>query len=230
MEDPYVYKGTTILENLKDIRNQDELDEFENVMTSLAIMRLHKENTKVHCLNDIFGIHQALFSRVYKWAGQPRTINIYKSEPVLNGLSVEYCDYSTITSEIKKLDSAFTELKWEELDKDTLVKMIAFYFSKLWQIHPFREGNTRSVVTLMSLFIRSLGLNLDSNLMKQHANYFRNALVLNSIREYSEPEHLEKFLTDALLSKTTDVPSEKYKTIKGYELDKYHYSQHSYKD
>ena len=230
MKDPYVYEKTSILKNINDIRNQKELDDYENAMVSLEIIKLHKENYEVKCLNDIFDIHKILFSNIYEWAGKARTINIYKEEPVLNGLSVDYSDYKKIKSDLNKLDKEFSKLDFNNMSKKELVKNVSYYFTMLWKIHPFREGNTRSVSTLMSLFAKKIGLKLNIDFVSNHAKYFRNAMVLNSIGEYSEPEHLEEFLSDALMFKNINNTNIKYQTIKGYELDKYQYRQHKYKD
>ena len=229
MQDPYVYEKTTILKNIQNIRNQKQLDDYENAMVSLAIIKLYKENYEVRCLNDIFDIHKNLFENIYDWAGKARKINIYKDEPILNGLSVEYSDYKKIKSDLNKLDREFTKLNYKNMSKKELIKNVTYYFTMLWKIHPFREGNTRSVITLMSLFAKKVGLKLNVDFISDHAKYFRIAMVLNSIGEYSEPEYLEEFLSDALMIKVVNK-SNRYKTIKGYELDKYQYRQHKYKD
>lgn len=229
MQDPYVYEKTTILKNIQNIRNQKQLDDYENAMVSLAIIKLYKENYEVRCLNDIFDIHKNLFENIYDWAGKARKINIYKDEPILNGLSVEYSDYKKIKSDLNKLDREFTKLNYKNMSKKELIKNVTYYFTMLWKIHPFREGNTRSVITLMSLFAKKIGLKLNVDFISDHAKYFRIAMVLNSIGEYSEPEYLEEFLSDALMIKVVNK-SNRYKTIKGYELDKYQYRQHKYKD
>lgn len=83
------------------------MDEYENAMTTLAITKLQKEKFEVNSLKDIIIVHKILFENVYEWAGKIRTINIYKEELVLNGLSVEYSNYQDIKNQIDKLDSDF---------------------------------------------------------------------------------------------------------------------------
>lgn len=184
MEDIYVYEGTNVLKNKRGIRNNEDLDQFENAMTSLAIININR-SFKFNDLNDIYEIHKVLFENVYDWAGEIRKINIYKEEPVLAGLSVQYEDYNKIKRSITNLNKKFLNTKWEELSKTEIVDNIVKFFSSLWRIHPFREGNTRSVATLMFLFIRNMNLKLNQDFIKEHAKYFRNALVLASIGEYS---------------------------------------------
>lgn len=227
MKDIYVYEGTNVLINKRNIKNNEDLDQFENAMTSLAIININR-NFIFNDLNDIYKIHKMLFENVYEWAGETRKINIYKEEPVLSGLSVQYEKYNKIERSITDLNKKFLEIKWDELSKIEIIDNIVRIFSSLWQIHPFREGNTRAVSTLMFLFVKKKKLKLNQDFMQEHAKYFRNALVLASIGEYSEFEHITEFLKDAILFKAID--SNKYKTIKSYELDKYQYNYHNYKE
>ena len=60
-------------------------------------------------------IHKILFSDLYEWAGNKRNINIYKEEPILAGLSVNYSDYNSINTDFNKLDKEFIKMNWKEL-------------------------------------------------------------------------------------------------------------------
>lgn len=73
----------------------------------------------------------------------------------------------------------------------------------LWRAHPFREGNTRTVVTFCCQFIESKGIYIDSSLFHQNAQYLRTALVassaiFNDLGDMRKPEYLEKIVGDAL--------------------------------
>lgn len=155
-------------------------------------------------------------------------MNMYKSEPVLNGLSVTYSDYKSIDSDLKKLDIRFKNIKWNELHSKEKIESVVDIFSKLWRIHCFREGNTRTISIMMYLFMKQIGLKVDVAFIGEHAKYFRSALVLASIDQYSEYEHLTNMLMDSVYLK--DISSNKYKTIRDYEVDKYEYQKHEYKD
>lgn len=70
-------------------------------------------------------------------------------------------------------------------------------------MHPFREGNTRTIVNFASQFIESKGIYIDSELFKDNALYMRSALVASSaifsgLGDRRKPEYLEKIVTDAL--------------------------------
>ncbi|MCI7505601.1 MAG: Fic family protein [Coriobacteriaceae bacterium] len=47
----------------------------------------------------------------------------------------------------------------------------------LWQIHPFYEGNTRTVAVFSELYLNQLGFDLSSEPFEAHARYYRDALV-----------------------------------------------------
>ncbi len=66
------------------------------------------------------------------------------------------------------------------------------------------------------LFMKNIGLKVNTEFIKKHEKYFRNALDLASIGEYSEYNHLEEILKDAINVKIISDDSVKYKTIKGY--------------
>lgn len=88
MKDQYLYENLTVLKNLANIKDQKKLDDYETAMVNLGIINLLKSNKLLYRVEDIFVIHKALFLNVYEWAGEPRKISIYKSEPILEGLSV----------------------------------------------------------------------------------------------------------------------------------------------
>ncbi len=115
MSDLYVYDGTNVLRNILDIKNQESLDEYENTIVNIQLIRILKSDFLVKSSNDIFEIHKLLFDEVYDWAGSPRCINIEKQEIVLNGLSVPYSNYDEIMKDIKGIDKEYFHKKWENM-------------------------------------------------------------------------------------------------------------------
>ena len=94
----------------------------------------------------------------------------------------------------KKIDA----VHWSNLAHDEFAKSVARLFPAIWQTHPFREGNTRTIVMLIALFAEHYGYYFDYELMAASAGYVRNAFVLCCFGENSEFEHLEKILIDAI--------------------------------
>ena len=63
------------------------------------------------------------------------------------------------------------------MGKKDIVFRIVRITAAIWQTHPFREGNTRSVIAFSVLLAAKLGVELDYELFAKHATYVRNALV-----------------------------------------------------
>lgn len=160
-----------------------------------------------------------------KWAGEYRKIIIQKREALLAGQSVWY---SNVTEIDRDLDNPFIEINevdWSSLSKDDFAKQIAHLFPKLWQVHPFREGNTRTTV------IEHYGYYFDQNLMAESAGYVRVSFVLASLGEHSEYKHLEERLKDAICTEPIDYT--KNRTIskdkkEKYKSDNYIPTKHEY--
>ncbi|EMP64500.1 hypothetical protein D819_07182, partial [Streptococcus mutans AC4446] len=101
-------------------------------------------------------IHKELFQDIFDDSipvGQFRQTNISKKEAVLNGESVIYADYPMIQA---TLDYDFQQEKifrYSGLSKETMVQHIQSFISGIWQIHPFREGNTRTITVFLIKYL-----------------------------------------------------------------------------
>ena len=229
MKDPYVYEGTNVLINLANIEEQDKLYNFETTLSRVAIIELLKNPIDITSIKDIFEIHKRLFKEVYSWAGKPRTINIYKTEPVLGGLSVNYSVHNQIMKDLDKIQNDIDSFDWVNSSKKEIISKIVRVISSVWQVHAFREGNTRTICLYLYFFMKKYNLKLNVDFIGEHSKFFRNALVLASIGEYSEYEHLEMILSDAINLKKVTNGESKYQTIKDYNLEKYEYNYHHLK-
>jgi len=229
MKDPYVYEGTNVLINLANIKEQEKLDNFETTLSRVAIVELLKNPIDITSTKDIFEIHKRLFKEVYSWAGEPRTINIYKTEPVLGGLSVNYSEHNHIMKDLNKIQNDIDSFDWVNSSKKEIISKIVRVISSVWQVHAFREGNTRTICLYLYFFMKKYNLKLNVDFIGEHSKFFRNALVLASIGEYSEYEHLEMILSDAISLKKVTNGESKYQTIKDYNLEKYEYNYHHLK-
>ncbi len=198
MKDPYLYEGSSVLRNLLNIRDEQELDIAEAELSQANMMILYEQGFNDFSTQGIKTIHKILFEDVYDWAGEFRTINIQKREPLLAGISVWYADSDSIKKDLDSAWKAINKVQWGNLSRVEFAAQIARLFPPLWQAHPFREGNTRAIVMLMTFFIEYYGYYLDKELLAASAGYVRNAFVMASIGQYSEYEYLEKILLDAI--------------------------------
>ncbi|CCX41393.1 putative uncharacterized protein [Clostridium sp. CAG:1024] len=232
MPDPYLYPNTNVLINKFDIQDAKRLSEVEN---DLVYIKLFEVDDFMQDLSfDTAGLkalHHYLFEDIYDWAGNFRTINIFKIERVIPGKSVEYGDHTQLQ---RLLDAAFFDLdetRWDELSKEARAKVFSRMFARIWQIHPFREGNTRTVTTFMLGYANRHGIAIDGSLLSKYNAYVRESLVMASIGEYSEYEHLEKIILDAMgdadgsETDATEEATEQYAKINEYEVKDYYYRQ-----
>ena len=198
MNDLYLIENSAVLKNLLGITNEKELDLAEAELSRANMMLLYESGFDDFSSGGFCFIHKALFGDVYEWAGQYRKINIKKREHLLAGQSVWYSDRVNIESDLNNAWKNIIKIKWDKLSREDFAKQIARVFPTLWQVHPFREGNTRTTVMMMTFFIEHYGYYFDQILMAESAGYVRDSFVLASLGEHSEYEHLEKILLDAI--------------------------------
>ncbi len=203
MRDPYLWDDSSILKNKLNIHEQELLEQAE---ADYVVFRL-KEIT----LNPLVGdyhtahflkMHEYIFQDLYDWAGSPRVISIFKEEDVLGGLSIEYSDPFDISNDLHNVLSEMRTKKWESMDVKNLSVEFCDSLAKLWKIHPFREGNTRTTITFACQFIEHLGIKINRELFEKNARYVRTALVAYNAyfadgQNFSKKEYLENIVFDA---------------------------------
>ena len=207
MPDIYLYEGTDVLKNLLGIKERKLLEEAEAGyvtfrLKEIAMKPLPGEYDYPHLLE----MHQYIFQDMYEWAGQQRKQNIYKEEPVLGGLSIDYSDMFDIP---KDAECALTEMRskaWSEMDTHEAAIQFSDSLAKLWKVHPFREGNTRTTVTFCCQYADEVGLCPNRDLFEDNAQYVRTALVaynavFEDLGDVSKPEYLTRIVEDAISNK-----------------------------
>lgn len=145
-DDYYCYPDSSVLKNKLNIENEKALNEAEREITAIKTLELIDKPLRGELDFDyIKRLHKHLFSDIYDWAGELRKTDISKGNI--------FCQHELIEINAEVL---FNELKAENylegLDKDAIVKRLAYYLGDLNTIHPFREGNGR----VQRLFIREL--------------------------------------------------------------------------
>lgn len=204
MRDPYLYPDSDVLRNLANIKNQLKLDEMEAEYCSFRLSNLVTCSDEIYFDKDSLSkIHYEIFQDIYEWAGAYRNINIEKAEPALGGISIEYAEFEQIEIELNKTLVEMQEIVWKSLDIIEYTRLFSYYMAKLWKIHPFREGNTRTIVTYCCKLIEQQGIYIFSELFEDNAIYMRTALVAASasfadeLGNRSNTEYLERIIYDA---------------------------------
>ena len=93
---------------------------------------------------------------------------------------------------------------YTEMSREDILKRLATFTSRIWQVHPFGEGNTRTTALFIQKYITYLGLkDMNNELFKDNSKYFRNALVranyINIPKKINEnDEYLIKFFSNLL--------------------------------
>lgn len=203
MNDPYVYKNSTVLLNKLNIMNEAELTEVEAQLFIANLVSLDEISAQINInsIESLKDIHHHLFKDLYVWAGHFRTVNIYKEEKVLHGLSVTYCDYNKIGS---TLESIFTKEVLKKINRDNihLVEDFTKFIVDLWRVHPFREGNTRTLSVYLKLLTNHKSIYFNDSIIAENPNYFRSALALAAVEEAPEDSFLMKMMRDVLSQNT----------------------------
>ncbi|MBR2884948.1 MAG: winged helix-turn-helix transcriptional regulator [Clostridia bacterium] len=93
---------------------------------------------------------------------------------------------------------------------DEIIKHLAIFVSRLWQIHAFGEGNTRTTAVFFIKYLHTLGFDVTNDIFAENAWYFRNALVranyTNLKKDVHETtEYLELFLRNLLLDENNEL-------------------------
>ncbi len=232
MNDIYSIENSTVLKNLLGITTEKELDLAEAELSRANMMLLYEKGFDDFSSEGFCLIHKTLFGDIYERAGQYRKINISKREKLLAGQSVWYSDVMDIGRELDNAFSEINKVSWTSLTKENFAKKLARLFPKLWQVHPFREGNTRTTVMMMTFFTEHFGYYFNQTLMADSAEYVRDSFVLASLGEHSEFEYLEKILLDAICTEPIDCldDSEENCTAKEkYKSDDYQPAKHEYR-
>ena len=150
-----------------------------------------------------------MFAGVYSHAGKIRDFNISKKEWVLDGESVHYGNALELR-EMLEYDIK-TEKEYEyPLDSiAAIIPHLAKFVSRLWQIHAFGEGNTRTTAVFFIQYLRTMGFDVTNDIFAENAWYFRNALVRANYNDYTKgicetSEYLELFLRNLLLGENNE--------------------------
>lgn len=123
------------------------------------------------------GLHRQIFDGVFSFAGEMRSVELTKREWALNGDSVQYTPSCMIGDTLEYDFDRERKFKYKGLSEDRFVEHFALFISGIWQIHPFREGNTRTAALFAIKYLRSKGFPVENDLFAQKSFYFRNALV-----------------------------------------------------
>ena len=160
--------------------------------------------------NEYISIHRKLFLGIYKHAGKIRDYNITKKEWVLNGATVIYGSASELRATLEYDFSQEKNFSYKGLSMDEIIHHLAVFVSRLWQVHIFGEGNTRTTAVFFIKYLRTLGFGAENDIFAENAWYFRNALVRANYTNlqkgiHETTEYLEVFLRNLLFNEKNEL-------------------------
>ena len=188
----------------KTVRTPKDEDEEEADKVSANIAKILASKTFSFNTNGYVSLHRRIFEGVFKHAGEIRQYDISKKEWVLEGDSVNYLNWEDLRRALDWDIEQEKNFQYKGLSDDEKIEHIAKFVSGIWQIHAFREGNTRTTAIFTIQYLRSLGYEVNNEMFAKHSWYFRNALVRANYRniqkgiDYS-PIYLVRFFRNLLL-------------------------------
>lgn len=188
----------------KTVRTPKDEDEEEADKVSVNIAKILASKTFAFNTNGYVSLHRRIFEGVFKHAGEIRQYDISKKEWVLEGDSVNYLNWEDLRRALDWDIEQEKNFSYKGLTDDEKIEHIAKFISGIWQIHAFREGNTRTTAIFTIQYLRSLGYEVNNEMFAKHSWYFRNALVRANCRniqkgiDYS-PIYLVRFFRNLLL-------------------------------
>lgn len=199
MKDPYVYEDTGTLKNKLGIKDYEQLRQAE---ADISFVKLLDVDDNVDCrkfdLEYVKNIHKYVLGDIYEWAGELRTVPMEKPEEVLGGDTVRYAYPKEIIFKAENCLNELNRINWNVKELDDKAMTFTKLIAELWQVHPFRDGNTRTIVTYAFRFAQEHGFKMDRSLLLDNFTYVRRAFVKASDGQYSEYEYLYKIIKDSI--------------------------------
>ena len=194
----------------RPVHSSDDERTEEADKVSLRIAEILSETAFSFSPNEYIAIHRKLFQGIYKHAGKIRDYNITKKEWVLDGATVMYGSASELRATLEYDFSQEKGFSYKGLSMDEIIHHLAVFISRLWQIHIFGEGNTRTTAVFFIKYLRTLGFSATNGIFAENAWYFRNALVRANYTNlqkgiHETTEYLEAFLRNLLLDEKNEL-------------------------
>ena len=183
--------------------DEDRTEEADKVAVRIA--RLLSEPAFSFNAQQYLSIHKYLFNGIFPHAGKIRTFNITKKEWVLNGDTISYGSALELKETLEYDLAQEQKFSYKGISIDEAIDHLAFFIARLWQIHVFEEGNTRTTAVFFIKYLKTLGFQVSNDNFADNSWYFRNALVranYNNITEgiHETAKYLVLFIHNLLLN------------------------------
>ncbi len=147
--DPYVYPGSRVLINKEDIRDSEMLEAFERTITANRMEHL-PARIPMH-YPGYRRLHRHLFEPIYSWAGKERTVNIAKGGHL-------FCLVPFIAAQMEQRFAAIrSDDALNSPSPADFAARAAEHICEINAIHPFRDGNGRTLRAFLECLARAAG-------------------------------------------------------------------------
>ncbi len=211
MRDPYV-NASGVLKNRLQIDDYQKLRRAEADIGFVKLINIDAISCDTFDEELIQKIHKHIFEDIYDWAGKYRTVPLVKSELVLPGYSIPYSTPKDVPKDLKERLKEINAISWEDLPKEEIPMLFARKMALLWKVHPFRDGNTRTILSFAYLFAKAHKFPLDMKLFMDNLSRkyredgdvyrysVRDKFVLASLdeKDYPEVEALASLVEQAM--------------------------------
>ena len=200
-------RGYYFERNSQDLSDPEKEDADKSAINITRILLTETLNFSEFGLESL---DSKIFEGVYENAGILRDLDVSKREWVLGGDIVNFMNPEALPNSLEQCIAKERHYRYDAVSSDTLISHRANFVSKIWQMCPFGEGNTRFTAVLTLLHLRQLGICYNFETFKNDSWYFHNALVRANYRNIEknidyEPIYLERFFRNLLLSEQWDL-------------------------
>lgn len=152
----YCYPDSNVLKNKLNIRDLRELKDVEEKFVAIKqLVLLQKPIPGRFTINHLLRIHRFLFEDVYPFAGHIRREQISKGETL-------FFPPDLIKRELRRVFGEIHEAGMlQEKKPQSQIQHLSHVMAELNIIHPFREGNGRSIRELIRCMAQVYGLTLN---------------------------------------------------------------------
>lgn len=229
MKDPYIQENGT-LKNKLGITEYKELNDAEKDIGFVKLIDIGESFKQKYDAEYIKSIHRHIFEDIFDWAGEFRTVPVYKTEIVIPGLSLEYSSPKNIEKDLNVILEELNSINWSGKNIDEITVQFTEQLARIWRVHPFRDGNTRTTLAFAENYSREHGFPMDIGILLEQLTRLvtpkgdvkrysiRDKFVLAALdkKDYPEPEHLQILIKQSILS---GIQKEKEKQSKLLDID-----------
>lgn len=229
MKDPYIQENGT-LKNKLGITEYKDLNNAEKDIGFVKLIDIGERFKQKYDIEYIKSIHRHIFEDIFDWAGEFRTVPVYKTEIVIPGLSLEYSAPKDIERDLNVVLGELNNINWVGKNIDEVTSIFTQQLARIWRVHPFRDGNTRTTLAFAENYSREHGFPMDIGILLNHLTRLvttkgevkrysiRDKFVLAALdeKDYPEPEHLQLLIKQSILA---GIKKEKEKQAKLLAID-----------